>query len=67
MKLDKAERILENFMEQRNCPDKVRIAIKTIMDDGTHQFHRVHFAQAYLEGMTALTEEDVSVLREGIH
>lgn len=66
MKLDKAERVLENFMEDKSCPSNVRQAIETLMDTSTHEFHRLNFARCYLNGMTSLSDEDTAVLREGI-
>ena len=66
MKIDKAERILENFIETRECPANVRAAIRCILDDSTKQFHRAHFAECYLSGVETLTKEDVEVLRQGV-
>ena len=62
MKLEKAIKILENARLEKN----VEKAVSTVLDHEIKQFHRLHFAQAYLEGMEVLTAEDVKILREGI-
>lgn len=66
MKIDKAERILENFIEEKSCPENVREAIKTVLAENIRQYHRVNFAQAYLTGMETLGKEDVLILRQGV-
>ena len=66
MKIDKAERVLEDFIERKECPANVKKAIHELMDLELKEFHRLNFARAYLSGVSELSTEDVQVLRQGV-
>jgi hypothetical protein len=67
MKIDKAEKILQNFIGQRECPANVKEALETYIAHELWEFHRLNFAQCYLTNVTELSKDDVEVLRQGIH
>lgn len=66
MKTEKAERILDDFKERKECPANVRKAIETLLLENLKSWHRVHFVNCYLHNMDSLSKEDIYVIQGAI-